>query len=127
MSSSIIRGKYLVARVRDDGASEIIRDGALYQENGEIKDVGPYSEVKSRRQPDEELGSDRHMVIPGLINAHHHIGLTPISAWRPRPGPRAMDHGSLCNKGHRPLPGHALLRYSDDRVGHHHRDAQSQY
>ena len=78
MSSSIIRGKYLVAGVRDDGASEIIRDGALYQENGEIKDVGPYAEVKARRHPDEEIGSDRYMVIPGLVNAHHHIGLTPF-------------------------------------------------
>ena len=87
MSSSIIRGKYLVARVLDDGASEIIRDGALYQENGEIKDVGPYAEVKSRRHPDEEIGSDRHMVIPGLINAHHHIGLTPFQLGVPDLGP----------------------------------------
>ena len=122
MSSSIIRGKYLVASVRDDGASEIIRDGALYQENGEIKDVGPYSEVKSRHDTDEEIGSDRHMVIPGLINAHHHIGLTPFQLGVPD-----LAHGSLRHQGHRPLPGHALLRYSDDRVGHHHRDAQSQH
>jgi cytosine/adenosine deaminase-related metal-dependent hydrolase len=78
MPSSIVRGKYVVARVIDGNTSEIIEDGAVFQRDGEIVEVGPYAELKSRHSPDKEIGSPDYVVIPGLINAHHHVGLTPF-------------------------------------------------
>ena len=78
MSTSLIRGRYVVVRVIDSNSSEIIEDGAVFQRDGEIIDVGAYSDLSSRHSPDEEIGSSDFMVIPGLINAHHHIGLTPF-------------------------------------------------
>ncbi|MBI2165715.1 MAG: amidohydrolase family protein [Chloroflexi bacterium] len=76
MSSSILWGKYLVARAYDD-RSDILSDGALYQEDGTIVDVGPYSELKARYAADEVIGGEQFVVIPGLVNAHHHgRGLT---------------------------------------------------
>ena len=78
MSTSLIRGRYMVARVTGSDNSEIIEDGAVFQRDGEIIDVGPYSNLSSRHSPDEEIGSSDFMVIPGLINAHNHIGLTPF-------------------------------------------------
>ena len=78
MSSSIVRGKYLVEKVIDSEKSQIIPDGALYQEDGEIVAVGSYSNIKAAYNPDREIGSDNHLIIPGLVNAHHHIGLTPF-------------------------------------------------
>ena len=78
MGSSLIRGKYVVCRVIDDDTSEVIEDGAVFQRDGEIIEVGPYSGLKARHDPDEEIGSSDFVVIPGMVNAHHHMGLTPF-------------------------------------------------
>ena len=78
MASSLIRGKYVISRVIDDNSSQIIRDGAIYQRDGEIVEVGRYDDLKARHDPDEVIGSNNDVVLPGLINAHHHTGLTPF-------------------------------------------------
>jgi 5-methylthioadenosine/S-adenosylhomocysteine deaminase len=73
MSSSLIRGKYVVSRAGPDAeSSNVITDGAIYQRDGVIEDVGPYQTLKSRYAADEELGGPGYLVIPGLVNAHHH-------------------------------------------------------
>ena len=46
--------------------------------DGAIIEVGRFDELIDRYHPDEVIGSSRHIVIPGLINAHHHVGLTPF-------------------------------------------------
>ena len=78
MSSTLVRGRYVVTKVKDDASSEVIDDGAVFQRDGEIVDVGGYETLKTRYSPDDEIGSPNQVVIPGLINAHHHIGLTPF-------------------------------------------------
>jgi cytosine/adenosine deaminase-related metal-dependent hydrolase len=78
MVSSLIRGKYVVTRVIDDNASEIIPDGAVFQRDGEIVEVGSFTDLKARHTPDEIIGSGDQVVMPGLVNAHHHVGLTPF-------------------------------------------------
>jgi len=50
----------------------------VYSEDGAIVEVGAYADLRARYQPDEEIGSTDHAIIPGLINAHHHVGLTPL-------------------------------------------------
>ena len=83
MASSLVRGKYVVCKVIDDGSSEIIHDGAVFQRDGEIIEVGRYRDLKARHEPDEEIGSADFVVIPGLVNAHHHMGLTPFQLGSP--------------------------------------------
>jgi 5-methylthioadenosine/S-adenosylhomocysteine deaminase len=78
MSTSLIRGKYVIARVLDNDTSEIISNGAVFQRDGEIIDVGRYDDLKARYTPDEEIGSDKYLVMPGMINAHEHSGFTPF-------------------------------------------------
>ena len=78
MASSLIHGKYIVSKVIDDNSSQIIQDGAIVQRDGEIVEVGKYEELRARHDPDEVIGSNKHIVLPGLINAHHHTGLTPF-------------------------------------------------
>ena len=73
MASSLIRGRYVISRAGSDAqSSTVIADGAVYQKDGVIEDVGPYAEVKSRRQADEEIGGSGYLVFPGLVNSHHH-------------------------------------------------------
>ena len=78
MPSSLIRGKHVLTRVIDENTTEVIDDGAVYQEEGLIIDVGAYQDLKDRYSPDEVIGAGNQLVMPGLVNAHHHIGLTPF-------------------------------------------------
>lgn len=76
MSSSLIWGQQLIARADADGDVTAIPNGALFQQDGEIIDVGPVDELRARHTADEEIGSPHHIVMPGLINCHHHFGVT---------------------------------------------------
>jgi cytosine/adenosine deaminase-related metal-dependent hydrolase len=101
MSSSLIRGKYIVCRVADDDRAEVIEDGAILQLDGKIVEMGDYTELSRRHQPDEVLGDGCHVVMPGFVNAHHHVGVTPLQLgcpdlplelWIPwRLGARSVD------------------------------------
>lgn len=68
----------MVAKITGPSAAEIISNGAVVQRDGVILDVGDYGKLRAKYAVDEEIGSSHHIVIPGLINAHHHVGLTPF-------------------------------------------------
>lgn len=76
MSSSLIRGRYILTRAKDRHSIEMLEDAALLQRDGEIVDMGPYRTLKPRYADAPEVGSQAHLVMPGLVNAHHHIGVT---------------------------------------------------
>ena len=78
MKTTIVRGRQVVCKITGPDSAEIVEDGAVVCRDGEIVEVGRYDELLGRHQPDEVIGSSRHVVIPGLINAHHHVGLTPF-------------------------------------------------
>src|SRR6266436_1080033 len=83
MASSLIRGKYVITKVTSRTEAEVIADGAVFQRDGVVVDVGPYAELAARHRPDEVLGSPEHVVVPGFVNAHHHVGLTPFQLGSP--------------------------------------------
>ncbi len=85
MASSLIRGKYVVCRVTGRTATEVIEDGAVFQRDGTIVAVGPYRELLAAHgaEAGEVVGSSEHIVFPGLVNSHHHVGLTPFQLGSP--------------------------------------------
>ncbi len=83
MASSLIHGKYVICKVTGRTAAEVIEDGAIFQRDGTILDIGTHQDLAQKYQPDEVLGSDAHVVIPGLVNSHHHVGLTPFQLGSP--------------------------------------------
>jgi 5-methylthioadenosine/S-adenosylhomocysteine deaminase len=83
MPSSLIRGRYVVARTVGRDGAEVLADAAIFQRDGIIQDVGPYETLGRRHQADEVLGSPDHVVLPGLVNGHHHVGLTPFQLGSP--------------------------------------------
>ncbi len=101
MPSSLIRGRYVVARVTGRDAAEVLENSAVFQRDGVIVDIGPYETLRERHRADEILGSSDHVVLPGFVNAHHHVGLTPFQLGSPdyplelwfasRLGARAVD------------------------------------
>ncbi|NOY55716.1 MAG: 8-oxoguanine deaminase [Actinobacteria bacterium] len=48
-----------------------IRDGGLFARDGWIEQVGPAAELPDTA--DEVLDMSAHVVIPGLVNTHHHL------------------------------------------------------
>ena len=51
-----------------------IRDGALFVKGNRIEAVGATSELlQCTGQADEVLDLKGHLVIPGLVNTHHHM------------------------------------------------------
>jgi 5-methylthioadenosine/S-adenosylhomocysteine deaminase len=83
MASSLIRGKYVVAKVASRTEVEVIPDGAVFQRDGIIVEIGPHADLAARHRPDEVLGSPDHVVVPGFVNGHHHVGLTPFQLGSP--------------------------------------------
>ena len=78
MKTTIVRGRQVVCKITGRDSADVVDDGAVVIQEGAIVEVGRYDELLTRYQPDEVIGSARHVVIPGLINAHHHVGLTPF-------------------------------------------------
>ena len=78
MRTTIVRGRQVICRITGRDSAEVVDDGAVVVQDGAITEVGRHDELLTRYQPDEVIGSPRFVVIPGLINAHHHVGLTPF-------------------------------------------------
>ncbi|UPY35719.1 amidohydrolase family protein [Sediminicoccus sp. KRV36] len=83
MSTTLIRGRYVICRALDRDTAEIIEYGAVLQKDGVIIEVGTYEDLARRHVVDEVLGSPDHVVLPGFVNAHHHVGLTPLQLGSP--------------------------------------------
>lgn len=83
MATTLIRGKQIVCKVVDRHTAVIVDDGALVQTDGVIEAIGPYAELKEKYRTGREYGSPHHVVLPGFVNAHHHVGLTPLQLGSP--------------------------------------------
>jgi len=75
MSTLLIKNAHIVTM--DDHQREI-PDGGLFIRDGFIKQVGPMSELRhpstgSGQAADEVLDLKGHIVLPGLVNTHHHF------------------------------------------------------
>ena len=83
MASTLIRGKYVISKVTGPDSAAVFSDGAVFQRDGEIVAVGTYDDLKDRYQADEVIGSPNYVVMPGLVNDHFHVGLTPFQLGAP--------------------------------------------
>ena len=83
MATSLIHGKHVVCKVTGRDGALVLDDAAVYQEDGTIVEVGPFAALSAKYRPDEILGSERRVVVPGMVDAHHHVGLTPFQLGSP--------------------------------------------
>jgi cytosine/adenosine deaminase-related metal-dependent hydrolase len=83
MATSIIRSRSMFTRAIDRTTFEEIADGAVLQEDGVILETGTYEDF-ARRFPNTPVhGSGNEVMLPGFVNAHHHVGLTPVQLGSP--------------------------------------------
>jgi 5-methylthioadenosine/S-adenosylhomocysteine deaminase len=79
VSHKLIRGLYVVTDPTRLPSGGLVKDGAVAVEGDEVVAVGRHTDLRARYPEAEEFGSDRHLVMPGLVNTHHHgQGLSTI-------------------------------------------------
>jgi 5-methylthioadenosine/S-adenosylhomocysteine deaminase len=77
-NGSLVRGRHILLKALDDDRVDVLDDGAILQIGGRIEEIGSYSELAKKHAGIRVYGSADDVVIPGLVNAHHHIGMTPV-------------------------------------------------
>lgn len=83
MAASLIRSRATITRTLDRHRWEEIADGAVLQQDGTIAEIGTFADL-SRRYPNVPvIGNGNHILLPGFINGHHHVGLTPVQLGSP--------------------------------------------
>jgi cytosine/adenosine deaminase-related metal-dependent hydrolase len=83
MPASLIRSRALFTHAIDRTRWNEIADGALVQEDGLVTEIGTYADL-SRKHPNlPVIGSGDDIVLPGFVNGHHHVGLTPMQLGSP--------------------------------------------
>lgn len=83
MAASLIRSRSMITKTIDRKSWEEISDGAILQEDGIIKAVGTFKDLQAKNPTVPVIGSGNEIMLPGFVNGHHHIGLTPVQLGSP--------------------------------------------
>lgn len=83
MTAAIVRSHTLITGVQDRFAVNQIDNGALLIEDGVITDIGEFDSLRARNLSAEVIGTGTDIVLPGFVNGHHHVGLTPVQLGSP--------------------------------------------
>lgn len=79
----MFRAKWIVRGVRNRHEADLLEDGAILQRDGVIIEVGPLAEIERRHPEAKAYGSGDQVMLPGFVNSHHHVGLTPLQLGSP--------------------------------------------
>ena len=60
------------------GQAEIVEGQAIFVKNNKINEIGPTSVLRQKYKEIPEIGGENLFAMPGLVNAHHHLGVTPF-------------------------------------------------
>jgi 5-methylthioadenosine/S-adenosylhomocysteine deaminase len=79
----LVRASRIVEGFAENGAPIVHENAALAVAGGKVLAIGPVAEMRAAHPGAEETGGPGMFVIPGLVNAHHHVGLTPLQLGSP--------------------------------------------
>jgi len=83
MAATLVRSRAMITKTLSATAWEEITDGALIQEDGVITETGTYDDLHRKYPTLSVLGSGKEIMLPGFVNGHHHVGLTPVQLGSP--------------------------------------------
>src|SRR3979411_1306690 len=83
MATSLIRSRAAITGTKDRLSWNEIKDGAVLQEDGVIVAVGTYDELHRKYPTAPVIGTGKEILLPGFVNGHHHVGLTPVQLGSP--------------------------------------------
>jgi 5-methylthioadenosine/S-adenosylhomocysteine deaminase len=83
MNVQVARGGMVLAQPASDLPPEALHNGAVAYADGTIVAVGPWPDIAGAFPSAAVLGSSADVVIPGFVNSHHHVGVTPFQLGAP--------------------------------------------
>jgi len=83
MSQALVRAKWIVTGVSDRDTPDLISDGGLVHDQGKVVAVGRFADIAARYPDATVTHHASHMLLPGFVNSHHHVGLTPLQLGSP--------------------------------------------
>jgi cytosine/adenosine deaminase-related metal-dependent hydrolase len=83
MPASLIRSRAMITRALDRHRWEEVADGAVLQEDGTITAIGSFADLSRQHPTVPVIGTGNEILLPGFINGHHHVGLTPVQLGSP--------------------------------------------
>jgi 5-methylthioadenosine/S-adenosylhomocysteine deaminase len=83
MAQSLIRARAMITRTINRTAWEEITDGAVLQTDGIITAVGTFKDLQAKHPNVPVIGTGNEILLPGFVNGHHHVGLTPVQLGSP--------------------------------------------
>jgi len=75
---AIVRGKHVITHALDRHRWAQIDDGAVLQRDGVIAAVGSFAALRAENPTAPVIGNGEQVLLPGFVNGHHHIGLSPV-------------------------------------------------
>jgi 5-methylthioadenosine/S-adenosylhomocysteine deaminase len=83
MPASLIRSRAMITHALDRQRWNEISDGAVLQEDGVIAAIGGFAELRRAHPNLPVVGTGNEILLPGFVNGHHHVGLTPVQLGSP--------------------------------------------
>ena len=83
MPASLIRGRSVITHAVDRNNWNEITNGAVLQEDGIITAIGGFADLSVQHPGIPVIGTGNEILLPGFINGHHHVGLTPFQLGSP--------------------------------------------
>ena len=77
-SQKLIIAKKILLGFDGLGQAEIVEGQAIFVKNNKINEIGPTSVLRQKYKEITEIGGENLFAMPGLVNAHHHLGVTPF-------------------------------------------------
>ena len=117
MATSLIRSRaMIIPHASTADRWEEIADGAVLQEDGIIVAVGTYDGPAARYPDAPVIGTGSEILLPGFVNGHHHVGLTPVQLGSPDMPLELWFVTRMVARNLEPLPRHAVFGLRDDRA-----------
>jgi cytosine/adenosine deaminase-related metal-dependent hydrolase len=83
MPASLIRSHVMITHAIDRYRWNEMADGAVVQEDGIIIELGTFADLRRKHPNLPVVGTGNEILLPGFVNGHHHIGLTPVQLGSP--------------------------------------------
>jgi 5-methylthioadenosine/S-adenosylhomocysteine deaminase len=83
MSDRIVQARWLVRGVENRNKADIVDDGAVLVREGRVAGTGSLDDMRRLAPQAPVTRHATHMLLPGFVNSHHHVGLTPLQLGSP--------------------------------------------
>ncbi|MEM0907878.1 MAG: amidohydrolase family protein [Pseudomonadota bacterium] len=78
MTQSLVIADHVLTGFDLGGTAQIAADAGLFIEDETIIAIGAADDMRRKYPEAKEVGGRGRVAVPGFVNAHHHVGLTPF-------------------------------------------------